>query len=302
MKTLTQALLTLSIVLFVITGGFAQQQQSMSPEMQAAMQLVRENKWSEAVRALEAITKAEPKNPRAWYFLGNSYHRLGEYEKAVSAFETNIPISNNPAAMYNLACAYSRLKKNEKALEWLEKSINGGVFGVNLQTDEDLNNIRGDARFVKMVDALDRRMRPCMYQVESRQFDFWVGNWEVFNPQGQKAGENVIQLFGNGCGILENWTSTGGGDGKSINYYDQRSGKWYQTWMGINGQATLYSGNLIDGVMRFESEIVVNGAKTINYLTFTKIDDNTVRQVGETSTDGGKTRTVNYDFKYVRKK
>jgi hypothetical protein len=302
MKTLTQALLTLSIVLFVITGVFAQQQQPMSPEMQAAMQLVREKKWSEAVSVLEAITAVEPKNPRAWYFLGNSYHQLGAYEKAVTAFETNIPISNNPSAMYNLACAYSRLKKTEKALEWLEKSINGGVFGVNLEKDEDLNNIRGDARFAKIVDAFDRRTRPCMYQAEYRQLDFWVGMWEVYNPQGQRAGDSIIQMFGNGCGILENWTSTLGGDGKSINYYDPRTGKWYQTWMGINGQPTLYSGNFTGGAMRFEYEVLVNGVKTINYLTFTKIDDNTVRQLGETSTDGGKTRTTNYDFKYVRKK
>jgi hypothetical protein len=37
-------------------------------------------------------------------------------------------------------------------------------------------------------------------------------------------------------------------------------------------------------------------------LTFTRIDENRVRQLGENSSDGGKTWTVAYDLLYVRKK
>ncbi len=289
-----------TIIAIILVGNiFAQQP---SPQMQAANQLVRAQKWTEAVTALEEITKTSPQNGRAWLLLGTSYHQLKQYEKAVTAYEKNIPISNNPTAMYNLACAYSRLKQTDKAFEWLEKSITGGIFGVNLQTDEDLNNIRNDARFPKIVETLDRKTKPCMYQPESRQFDFWIGTWEAFTTQGQKAGDNVIQMFANGCGLLENWTSTLGGDGKSINYYDKNTGKWYQNWIGANGQPTFFTGSFKDGAMRFESESVINGAKTINYLTFTKIDDDTFRQVGESSTDNGKTKTVTFDFKYVRKK
>ena len=29
---------------------------------------------------------------------------------------------------------------------------------------------------------------PCMSRAESRQFDFWVGEWDAYNPQGPKAG------------------------------------------------------------------------------------------------------------------
>jgi len=41
---------------------------------------------------------------------------------------------------------------------------------------------------------------------------------------------------------------------------------------------------------------------TLSRLTFSKIDENTVRQLTENSTDGGKTWNVGYDFKYTRKK
>ena len=76
---------------------------------------------------------------------------------------------------------------------------------------------------------------------EYRQFDFWVGDWDVFNPAGQKVGVNIIQMFAGGCGVLENWTNAGGGDGKSINYYDASTQKWYQHWIGIDGGALRFA-------------------------------------------------------------
>ena len=141
-----------------------------------------------------------------------------------------------------------------------------------------------------------------MFMPEARQFDFWIGSWEAFTPQGQKAGDNEIQMFADGCGLLENWTGSLGGDGKSINYYDQNTGKWYQNWVGAGGQMMLLSGSFKDGAMRFERESIANGVKTINYLTFYKLDEDAFRQVGEASTDEGQTKTVTFDFKYIRKK
>lgn len=298
-------LITILAIIIFATNIFAQQQPPPpSPQMQVAMQLVREQKWTDAATKLEEITKTEPNNGRALFLLGNSYHQLGKYEKAVAAYEKNIPISKNPSAMYNLACAYSRLKQTDKAFEWLEKSIKVGVFGVNLQTDEDLNNIRDDVRFAKMIDALDRRTRPCMYQPESRQFDFWVGDWDVFNTNSQKVGTNLVQSFSEGCALMENWAaSVGGGNGKSINYYDASTGKWYQHWIGSGGGALRYEGSFKDGAIRYEgSTIGQDGKKTLHKLTFFRVDENTVRQLAETSTDEGKTWNITYDFKYVRKK
>jgi tetratricopeptide (TPR) repeat protein len=293
-------LINLLFVIVLAGNVFAQQP---SPQMQAANQLVREQKWTEAVTALEAIAKAEPNNGRAWFLLGNSYHQLAQYEKAAAAYEKNIPISKNPAAMYNLACAYSRLKQTDKAFEWLEKAITNRVFGVNLQTDEDLINIRNDARFAKLAETLDRQNRPCIYSAESRQFDFWIGDWDVFNTNGQKVGTNLIQSFSEGCALMENWTASVGGNGKSINYYDASTQKWYQHWIGSGGGALRYEGSFKDGAMRFEGVTIgQDGKKTLQKLTFFKIDENTVRQLAENSTDDGKTWTITYDFKYAKRK
>lgn len=64
-----------------------------------------------------------------------------------------------------------------------------------------------------------------------RAFDFWVGDWDVTN----KAGENKIEKLLNGFLLLENWTSIGGGSGKSINHYDRDIRKWRQIWVDPSG-------------------------------------------------------------------
>lgn len=295
----------ISLVVILVFGIFLNlqaQQSTPSPKMVAANDLYKQQKWEAAAKAYQEITKEEPNNGRAWYFLGSSLHSLGKYEQAIQAFEKNVAIAKNPSSMYNIACGYSRLNQADKAFEWLEMALKNGAF-VNIETDDDLENIRKDARFKKMTELADRQKRPCMYSAEARQFDFWVGDWEVFNLAGQKAGTNSVQLFSNGCGLMENWTGSIGGDGKSINFYDAGTNKWYQSWIGSGGGALRYAGNFTGGAMRFEGfTIGQDGKKTLQKLAFFKIDENTVRQLAETSTDEGKTWTISYDFKYIRKK
>ncbi len=250
-------------MLFMTSTGFAQTQPST--KMASASELFQAKKWAEAAQAYEDVVKDQP---------------------------------NNAVAMYNAACAYARLKQNDKALDWLSKALNGRLPpAVNPAVDEDLQGLRDDVRFKELTTAFDRKRRPCMYSSEARQFDFWVGEWNVFNAQGQQVGTSVIQQIANGCGILENWS----GGGKSLNFYDSREGKWFQYWIGATGVPQRYSGNYKDGAMRYESETTQpNGTKTCQRLTFFNADGS-VRQLAEQSSDGA-TWQVLYDFKYMRKK
>jgi hypothetical protein len=144
---------------------------------------------------------------------------------------------------------------------------------------------------------------PCKSRPEYRQFDFWVGEWDVRNPQGQQAGTNSVQLILGDCVVFENWTGARGGHGKSFNVYNAARGKWQQTWVDNSGSVLELAGEFKDGQMRFTGESVGRGgAKTLERLTFTKLDDDRVRQFWEQSTDGGKTWTVAFDGTYIRKK
>ena len=144
---------------------------------------------------------------------------------------------------------------------------------------------------------------PCKSRPEYRQFDFWVGEWDVRNPQGQQAGTNSVQLILGDCVVFENWTGARGGQGKSFNVYNAAKGKWQQTWVDNSGGVLELFGEYKDGAMRLTGEKKGrDGKTTLDRLTFTKLADGGVRQLWEQSADGGQTWTVAFDGTYVRKK
>lgn len=293
--------LFLAMLLYVTTDS----QTAPSAAMSAANELLKQQKYSEAAVAFEAIVKGEPQNGQAWYQLASADYYLKNYPAAATAYEKNIALSQSAFAMYNLAGIYSLMGEKQKALDWLDKALNSPkmVLAVANFDDADFTNIKNEAGFIALRDKTDRKVRPCMYSAAAKQLDFWVGEWEVYNPQGRHDGSSVVQSFASGCGVLENWTGTFGGGGKSINFYDPDAGKWFQYWMGANGAPFRYSGSYRDGAMRYESETAgPDGTKRLAKLTFFNIDANTVRQLAENSSDGGKTWSISYDYKYVRRK
>lgn len=304
MKRHKQNFVQLSIILYLCAMTAFAQNQAPSQAMQDANALMQAQKWTEAAKAFEAITKSEPTNGRAWYQLGLARHSMGEYASAIEAYMKSPAVKSNPFAMYNVACSYSRMKDNDKGFEWLNKAIAAGFPSLNsLQTDEDLANLRSDTRFKDVMEAAAKAITPCMVKTEHKQFDFWIGEWNVVNPQGQQAGTSSIQRIVDGCVIFENWTGAGGGNGKSFNFYDSSKGKWRQVWVGNTGGVIDFEGEYKDGAMRYTSvSIGANGQKTLGRMTFFNLGTDKVRQLWESSTDDGKTWTVSFDGTYIRKK
>lgn len=295
--------LLFACVLLLELAGLAQAPPP-SPQMAAANQLLQAKKFDEAATAFETVVKEQPANPRAWYQLAVARFSLEHFAAAAEAFEKSFSLAPNPTALYNAACAYARMGNKEKALAALERIASGTApLFADPAADSDLASLRTEPRFQEVLTNLDQRRRPCMYVAEARQLDFWVGEWDVFNPQGQQAGTSSIQQVAEGCAILENWRSGVGTTGKSLNFYDAGNKKWYQYWIGPTGVPSRYSGIYADGALRYVTEpFVANGKKTVSRLTFFNVDPNTVRQLAESSTDEGATWSVNYDFKYVRRK
>lgn len=88
-----------------------------------------------------------------------------------------------------------------------------------------------------------------------RDFDFWIGTWEVRSPDGALAGTNRITSEESGCLLVERWTSASGGTGQSYNFVDRDTGDWRQVWVST-GATINYSGGLdADGAMILEGRI-----------------------------------------------
>ena len=278
---------------------------AVTPEMRAeANKLYQAKDWTKAAEAYETITKIEPNNNNALYRLGFSLHSLGQHAKAAEAYERSVAIAaNNPFALYNLACVYAVLGQTEKAFSWLEKSIAAGYTNIDsMKADAELAKLKSMPRFEELIVKADKQARPCVYDERFKQFDFWVGDWEVRTQQGGLAGRNLVERHENGCLIIENWTSSVGGTGKSVNFFDPVTGKWRQVWISSGAQIGEFAGVYKDGVMRFEGESHALSGKNVSRLTFFNLEPGRVRQLGEQTTDGGKTWTITYDFIYTLKK
>ena len=133
----------------------------------------------------------------------------------------------------------------------------------------------------------------------SRQFDFWLGDWDVFDPAGKQVGTNRISLL-YGCVLHESWKASKM-EGQSFNRYDADRGVWHQTWVDSSGSLLLLEGGLKDGAMIL-SDAATPGrkAEAINEIRWTKNADGSVRQLWLASADGGKTWKTEFDGKYVR--
>ncbi|WP_306252606.1 hypothetical protein [Parvularcula sp. IMCC14364] len=119
---------------------------------------------------------------------------------------------------------------------------------------------------------------PCQ-SAEYRAFDFWLGQWDVYDTSGNLAGSNSITLEEGGCLILEKWTNTQGGTGQSYNFYDPGMGQFRQVWVS-SGAVIDYAGQLNEaGEMVLEGDINYhNGTAAPFRGTWTLQEDGSVRQ------------------------
>ncbi len=137
---------------------------------------------------------------------------------------------------------------------------------------------------------------------ESRQFDFWLGNWDVTTPDGKPAGTSTIESVAGRAGLLENWRDVDGSSGKSLNVYNPAKKQWQQLWVGSNGGVLELTGGLAGGRMVLKDEHDVHGRHVTERITWTPNADGTVRQLWEQSTDSGRTWVTVFDGLYRRRK
>ncbi len=137
---------------------------------------------------------------------------------------------------------------------------------------------------------------------ENKQFDFWIGDWEVFNEKGQKIGENLVEPLEDHCIISENWKGLQGNSGKSFNYYDPEDRTWNQLWISNSGNILKLKGTASEGKMLLKSELQENEkGKFYNQITWTKNKDGSVTQNWELLDENGKKISNAFKGIYRRK-
>ncbi len=144
--------------------------------------------------------------------------------------------------------------------------------------------------------------RACSVE-EYRHFDFWQGRWVVRAANGALAGHNTISPILAQCALREHYTTPSGYEGESLNVYDISRDVWHQTWVDNAGLLLQLEGGYRGDVMVMHGETQdTAGNVTLNRITWSRVDRgrDRVRQLWESSTDGGDTWNVGFDGTYIR--
>lgn len=126
-----------------------------------------------------------------------------------------------------------------------------------------------------------------------RQFDFWLGDWQVYKPDGTLAGDNLIQRSNGACVLHERYRTASGYEGESFNIYDASRQRWHQTWVDNGGLLLQLDGGWQNGSMVLEGNGVdASGKPARQRIRWTPNADGSVRQHWQSQTAGGDWQTV----------
>jgi len=236
--------------------------QAMSATLDEAHELFNAKKWAQAAAAYQDIVDREPANALAIIRLARSRAANGESAQAIEALRA-----------------------------WF--ATGGGSYQVAMSLPE-LQPLHADPRFTALMEPL----KPCQAP-EYRQFDFWLGDWDVQSPASPGgSSRNLISRINDGCAVREDYTTPIGYAGTSLNFYDGVKKVWHQTWIDNQGGALYLEGGLVGQSMVLAT---TTDPQSVNRITWTPLDDGRVRQHWEATADGGKTWTSVFDGYYSKR-
>jgi len=299
----TSGTVALLLVLFLAAASLAAEN-SVSSAGERADSLAQAGHWQEAAEAYWAITESEPDNAISWSKLGGALYELKRYGDAAEAWMQADALSFSPArTRYNLARAHAAAGEAEEALRWLEGAIDAGFQDVRaLSAETAFEALRNDERFSQLEQLAERKAFPCKHQAEAKQFDFWIGEWDVFDSHGNQVGSNSIRKELGGCMLVEHWSGNGGSEGKSINFYDAAQERWEETWIDKGGGIIRMVGMMKGGAMVLEgNHLYRDGRRELIRGTWTLLEDGRVRQLFEQSRNGGESWYTWFEGYYVKK-
>jgi Tfp pilus assembly protein PilF len=123
--------------------------------------MTRRSAWRGEIPRYENTAKAHPELGRAWFNLGYAQLMGERPEDASASFGKALEKSyRKPTTLYNLACAEARAGHTDKAFERLFAAIDAGFDSAgHIESDSDLDSLRGDARFEKALHAARAKNR-----------------------------------------------------------------------------------------------------------------------------------------------
>lgn len=132
-----------------------------------------------------------------------------------------------------------------------------------------------------------------------RDFDFWVGVWNVVDLEtGKRVAQADVDAILGHCAAREDYRADDGGRGMSLSSWDANHQLWRQFWVSDKGTTVMLEGDLNQGAM------TLTGAESsvrANYLVrgVWRPEGRNVRETAFRSEDGGKTWKPWFDLEFM---
>jgi hypothetical protein len=134
---------------------------------------------------------------------------------------------------------------------------------------------------------------------EYREFDFWLGEWNVLEAGRPSGTQRTTPLLG-GCALREEWKAVGGITGTSFTMFDPVRKRWAQTRVDDKGKVLSLVGGRQGSRMVLEGDSPDGKGGTLgNRFSWSPGAANRVRHLWEISTDGGRTWETAFDGDYL---
>jgi hypothetical protein len=134
-----------------------------------------------------------------------------------------------------------------------------------------------------------------------RQFDFWLGDWDVFDVERPTVvvAHARVEVILNGCVLHEAYESLDGHKGESFSIYDVTRDTWHQSWVNDHGYLLTIEGRLRGSAMILEGTDHLPNGKPRQVRGEWRPEDRGVREVAVRSTDGGVTWVPWFDILFL---
>jgi len=143
---------------------------------------------------------------------------------------------------------------------------------------------------------------PCSTKAESRQLDFWLGDWVVKYPGRTATAASRVSLALDQCLLTENWEGGNGHRGETMFAYSSDDQSWHGMFADNEGRVHLFEGKVAPGAAEFTGPSRgPNGQAVLNRIKVVRINANKVEQSWEKSADNGVTWTMEFQGEYSRK-
>jgi len=143
----------------------------------------------------------------------------------------------------------------------------------------------------------------CSASVESRQLDYWLGEWSVANPGSSVGGTSRISLSLDKCLFVERWGNGKGHAGENVLAYSSDDKTWRALFADNEGRVHIFTdGTVTSGSAEFHGPSRgPDGESFLNRVKIVRVSADKVQQIWEKSTDNGATWKVVFSGEYSRK-